>query len=49
MIYHQSLMILNATSMTIDTQGNTTTGGPAALAFAANYTGLNSGAGLLDF
>ena len=40
---------LNATSMTIDTQGNTTTGGPAAAGFAANYTGLNSGAGVLTF
>ena len=38
---------LSATSMTLDTMGNTSTGGPAAAsAFAANYTGLNSGQGV---
>ena len=39
---------LSATSMTIDTMGNST-GGATATAFAANYTGLSSGAGNLIF
>ena len=35
--------------MTLDTMGNATANGMTAAAFVANYTGLNSGAGLIDF
>lgn len=40
---------LNASSMTLDIEGNTSTGGPSALAYAQNYTSITSGSGLSSY